>query len=129
MRHRERQGAAGQRQAVGQQPAAELGQEPVRAGRGAGLVHQPSEGPRQIHWQIHAAIMPPRPLACHPRRGDAQPASPVHSVPGPLSRRKPGPIYPLLVPPRGGPRLFVGEAFKIVCRREPPCFLLGAQVR
>jgi hypothetical protein len=43
----------------------------------------------------------------------------------PLSRRKPGPIYPLLVPPRDGPRLFAGEAFNIVCRREPPCFLLA----
>jgi hypothetical protein len=70
MRHRERQGAAGQRQAVGQQPAAEFGEEPVRAGRGAGLVHQPGEGPRQIHGQIHTAIMPSRPLACHLRRGD-----------------------------------------------------------
>ena len=85
MRHRERQGAAGQRQAVGQQPAAELGQEPVRAGRGAGLVHQPGEG----RGQIHAAIMPPRPLACHPRRGDAPPARrsidgarPSHSLKG-----------------------------------------------
>ena len=86
MRHRERQGAAGQRQAVGQQPAAELGQEPVRAGRGAGLVHQPGEG----RGQIHAAIMRPRPLACHPRRGDAQPAPPV--CPGP----DPAPYGPIL---------------------------------
>jgi hypothetical protein len=57
MWHRERQGAASQRQAVGQQPAAELGQEPVGAGRGAGLVHQPGKG----RGQIHAVIMPSRP--------------------------------------------------------------------
>jgi hypothetical protein len=32
-----------------QQPAAKFGQEPVRAGRDAGLVDQPGEGSRQIH--------------------------------------------------------------------------------
>jgi class 3 adenylate cyclase len=36
MWHRDRPGAAGQRLAVGQQPASELGKEPVGAGRGAG---------------------------------------------------------------------------------------------
>ncbi len=55
MRHRECECAADQRQAVGQQPAAEAGQEPVRAGRGGGIVHQPVEG----RGQIHAAIMRP----------------------------------------------------------------------
>ena len=44
-----------------------------------------------------------------------------------LSRRKPGPIYPVLVPPRDGPRLFAGEAFTIVCHREAPCSLLAVQ--
>ena len=38
MRHREGERAAGERQAVGEQPAAEIGEEPVSAGRVAGLV-------------------------------------------------------------------------------------------
>ena len=59
--HREREGTAGQRQAVGQQPAAELGQEAVGGRRGAGLVHQPGE----VRGQIHGVIMPSRPPACH----------------------------------------------------------------
>ena len=61
MRHRKRERAAGHRQAVGQQPAAELGQEQVRAKRGACLVNQP--GKRR--GQIHAAIMWRGALACH----------------------------------------------------------------
>jgi hypothetical protein len=44
---------------------------------------------------------------------------------GPLSRRKPGPIFRLLVPPRSGPLLFAGEAFNVACRREPLFFFLG----
>jgi hypothetical protein len=49
MRHRERQRAAGERQAVGKQPAAEVGEKPVSAGRAAGLVHQPGERRGQVH--------------------------------------------------------------------------------
>ena len=62
MGHRKRQGTAGQRQAVGHQPAAEFGQEPVGAWRGAGLVHQPG----QRCGEIHATIMRPPPHSCHP---------------------------------------------------------------
>ena len=61
MRHRQGQGAAGQRHAVGLQPAAELDQEPVRAGRGAGLVDQPGERRGQIHRRDHAATA----VSCH----------------------------------------------------------------
>src|SRR6478672_8254770 len=69
MWHRERQGAAGQRQAV-QQPAAELCQEPVRAGRGAGLVHQPSEERGQIHAATGARFA----------RGSFREVVPVHRL-------------------------------------------------
>ena len=43
------QHAAGERQAVGEQTAAEIGEEPVSAGRVAGLVHQPGERRGQVH--------------------------------------------------------------------------------
>ena len=63
-----------------------------------------------------------------PHRPSSRPA--LHeTVRGPLSRRKPRPIYPLLVPATDGPRLLAGEAFNIVCRHEPPCFLRGAERR
>ena len=41
---RERQRAAGERQAIGQQPRTQFGEEIFMAWRGMGLVHQPSEG-------------------------------------------------------------------------------------
>jgi hypothetical protein len=50
---------------------AELGQ-----GTGLGRVsRRPRPPARRIHWQIHAAIMPQRPLACHPRRDDGASAT------------------------------------------------------
>jgi hypothetical protein len=92
MWHRERQGTAGHWQAVGPQPAAELGQEPVRAGRSAGLVYQPSEERRQIH----AAIMPPRPWPVIRAAAMAQPGPPVY----PRGKAPtPAPVHP---PPQTG---------------------------
>ena len=95
MRHRQGQGAAGQRQTFGQQPAAELGQEPVRAGRGAGFVHQPSEGRRQS-LAIHTAIMPPRPWSVEARWFfDSEHGSPRSPVSPPVSLAAPAiPIPP-----------------------------------
>jgi len=61
--------------------------------------------------------------SCPPTRAADPPLD--ETVRCPLSRRKPGPTYPLLVLPRNRPRLFAGEAFNIVCCREPPCFLLA----
>jgi hypothetical protein len=59
MRNRKRQGSTSQWQPIGEQQAAEFGQKPFRAGRGAGLVNQPGER----GGQIHASIMPRRPQA------------------------------------------------------------------
>ena len=49
MRDRERQRAAGKRQAISHQPAAEVGKETVRASRGIGLVDKPGKRRGQIH--------------------------------------------------------------------------------
>ena len=104
MWHRERQRAAGQRQTVGQQPAAELGQEPVRARRGAGLVHQPGER----RGQIHAAIMRPLPLACHPRRESAEGSHSLASAAAPGIRARVAPGGNL-----GQPVEIMGPAFLV----------------
>jgi hypothetical protein len=49
MRRRQRQGAAGERQIIGDQPRAERGQEMVSAISGAGLVEQPRKSDGQLH--------------------------------------------------------------------------------
>ena len=56
MRRRQRQGAAGERQIIGDQLGAERGQEVVSAISGAGLVEQPRKG----DGELHAGIMRPR---------------------------------------------------------------------
>src|ERR1700756_3532060 len=46
-----------------------------------------------------------------------------------LSRRKPGPIYPGARAAERWTPAFAGGAFDMVCRHEPPFFLLGAERR
>src|SRR5205823_1908508 len=46
------------------------------------------------------------------------------TMPRPLSRRRPGPIDPPLLPPRDGPRLSPGKRSTLSRRRELRCFFL-----
>src|SRR5436189_207236 len=48
------------------------------------------------------------------------------TMPRPLSRRKPGPIDPPLLPPKDGPRLSPGKRSMLSRRRKLRCFLSGA---
>ena len=74
--------------------------------------------------QVHAAIMRPRPLACHPRRGDALPAPPVYPGPDPGTRTVQSSMRPRSTRVRAGVRDEIARRSSATNRAPKPVHAL-----